>query len=111
MPAARQIGRAIAEAGVPVAVQDGGVCKSACAFIWLAGSPPTGNLEDVAFHRPALRVAGRFIIPSAVGEDDRRYLAELGYPSELADWIDSIPHSEAGTLDASTARRLGVYGQ
>jgi hypothetical protein len=84
MLAATRIGQSIRAKGFGTAVADRGLCASACAMIWLAGTARLlGRDARVGFHSSAKNMKRSDISNTHV----RPYVEQLGYPSELYSYI------------------------
>jgi hypothetical protein len=85
---------------------DNAVCASACAFIWVAGVPRSGNAQLI-IHRPyfdpkhfagldASEATQRF---NQLQEEARAYLAEMNVGPDMWETMKSIPSNRGLELD------------
>jgi len=81
---ALEIGKMIRIRGFSTAVQDAR-CNSACAFIWLAGSPRVmNNAATIGFHAPYVDGKnGKKISTAVQGARIGAYLATLGFSEDV----------------------------
>lgn len=92
---ALKIGRVLRISEFPTVVSDGSVCASACALIWLAGSPrflaPQGK---VGFHASYQEESGELIETGVGNAMVGHYLSQLNLPEKAVIFATSAsPHS------------------
>ena len=106
---ALEIGKMIRVRGFSTAVQDA-KCNSACAFIWLAGSPRVmNNAATIGFHAPYVDGKnGKKISTAVQGARIGAYLATLGFSEDVVSFAVTGSAEEVRWLNKKTADRLGI---
>jgi hypothetical protein len=117
MPAI-EIGKLVHARHHATAVLDGSVCTSACALIWIAGTPrylgPQGRL---GFHASYSDEGGRLVETGVGNAMVGHYLAQLDLPEDAAvfatiaspyeiNWLTAENSGEAGIAFEATPRSL-----
>ena len=112
LDAALAIGRAIHVAGWSTAVADGDACASACALIWLAGTPRfAGPNASIGFHAAYREDGGR---PSESGVANAfvgRYLGVLNLPDRAVEFATTAGPEGMRWLDLSSPGAEGIAFQ
>jgi len=104
-----EIGKAIRLAGFPTAVPSNTLCASACALIWLAGTPRFAEDDShVGFHASYVVVAGH-TSESGVGNAlVGAYLNQLGLSQRAIVFVTSAPPEGIEWLTAEKAQQVGI---
>jgi formylglycine-generating enzyme required for sulfatase activity len=106
---ALEIGKAVRMKGFPTYVPPHGLCASACALIWLAGSPRRmSSSAQIGFHAvyvdesgvPEISAPGNAIVGS--------YLNALGLPEAAVLKLTSAAPNDMHWLTPSEASRFGI---
>ncbi len=107
--AALEMGKAIRIKGFATAVPENALCASACALMWLAGSPRfAGEGAQIGFHASYIDRNGK-LLESGVGNAlVGAYLNQLGLSQKAVAFVTSAPPQGMEWLDASKARSIGV---
>jgi len=106
---ALEIGKMIRLRGFSTAVQDA-KCNSACAHIWLAGSPRVmNNTAVIGFHAPYIDGKnGKKISTAVQGARIGAYLTTLGFSEDVVSFAVTGSAEEMHWLTKETADRLGI---
>ncbi len=107
--AALEIGRAIRLAGFSTAVPADSLCASACALIWLSGTPRFAeDNSHVGFHASYVIKNGQ-ATESGVGNAlVGAYLVQLGLPQRAIIFVTSAPPEGIEWLDENRGRSVGI---
>lgn len=108
MPAI-EIGKRVHAQRHATAVLDGSVCTSACALIWIAGSPrylgPRGRL---GFHASYSDEGGRLVETGVGNAMVGHYLAQLDLPEDAAVFATIASPYEINWLTAENSGAAGI---
>jgi hypothetical protein len=103
------IGEAIRLKGYSTAVINGSDCNSACALIWLAGSPRAISKSGrVGFHATYTEKAGRQSESGVGNAIVGRYLTLLNLPEKALIFATSAAPSDLNYLNASNHEETGI---
>lgn len=107
--AAMEIGKAIRLKGLTTVVPDGALCVSACALIWLSGSPRfIGSTGQLGFHAAYIEKDGH-LLESGVGNAlIGRYLTLLNLPEAAVVFVTNAPPQGMNWLRADSAGRHSI---
>jgi hypothetical protein len=107
--AAIEIGKAIRLAGFATAVPSNLLCASACALVWLSGSPRFSESDShVGFHASYIMKNGQ-ASESGVGNAlVGAYLTQLGLSQRTIIFVTSAPPEGIEWLDQNKARSAGI---
>lgn len=104
-----EIGEAIRLRGFSTVVINGSDCDSACALIWLAGSPRTiTRSARVGFHASYIDDRGRQIESGVGNALVGRYLTLLNLPIDAIIFATQASPDQLTWLDASNFRNAGI---
>lgn len=107
--AAIEIGEIIRLRGYPTAVINGSTCNSACALIWLAGSPRALSKSGrVGFHAAYSDQNGSMRESGAANALVGRYLTLLNLPEKALLFATTSPPTGMSWLDSSNHARIGI---
>ena len=106
---ALEIGRAVRMKGFPTYVPPNSVCASACALIWLAGSPRNmTSSAQIGFHAVYVDEAGVPEISSSGNAIVGSYLNALGLPEVAVLKLTSAAPNDMHWLTPSEALSFGI---
>ncbi|MBB5574144.1 MULTISPECIES: hypothetical protein [Rhizobium] len=107
-----EIGRAIRLRGFATVVAQQTLCASACALIWLAGSPRfLDRASKIGFHA-AFRLADGKASESGVGNAlVGAYLDQIGLPEAAIIYVTTAPPEGIEWLTPEKATRVGIAYQ
>ena len=106
---ALEIGRAVRMKGFPTYVPPNGICASACALIWLAGSPRNmTSSAQIGFHAVYVDEAGVPEISAPGNAVVGSYLNTLGLPEVAIRNLTSAAPNDMHWLTPSEALRFGI---
>lgn len=109
VPAAIEIGEVIRLRAYPTAVINGSTCNSACALIWLAGSPRALSKSGrVGFHAAYSESNGSMKESGAANALVGRYLTLLNLPEKAVLFATTSPPTGMSWLDSSNYSRVGI---
>lgn len=105
--AAMEIGRTLRIAGFSTSVPRGGVCASACALIWLAGTPRE-LIGQVGFHAAYREVRGSSQESGAGNALVGNYLTQLGLSANAILFATSAPPDRILWLTRANKEAAGI---
>jgi hypothetical protein len=104
-----EIGKAVRLAGFSTLVPSESLCASACALIWLSGTPRFSEDDShIGFHASYIVKNGQ---PSESGVGNAlvgAYLTQLGLPQKAIVFVTSAPPEGIEWLDQNKARSVGI---
>lgn len=105
-----EIGEIIRAKGIGAAVASGSTCDSACALIWLAGTPRgLGQSAQIGFHAAYTLAAGGEASESGVANAlVGRYLTLLDLPRSAVLFATTAPPDKLNYLTAYNYEALGI---
>lgn len=107
--AAMEMGKAIRLKGLATVVPDGALCASACALIWLAGSPRfIGSTAKLGFHAAYIEKDGRQLESGVANALIGRYLTLLNLSERATVFVTSAPPQGMNWLPAHYAGRHSI---
>jgi hypothetical protein len=107
--AAIEIGEAIRLKGFATAVINDSHCNSACALVWLAGTPRAlSKSARVGFHASYTETGGRQTESGVGNAIVGRYLTLLNLPERAIVFATTAPPSELNWLDATNYKSTGI---
>ena len=109
---ALEIGRAIRLKGFPTYVIPNDVCASACALIWLAGTPRQMSANArIGFHAVYMNTSGATEVSSSGNAIVGSYLNSLGLPEAAIFEITSASPNEIQWITPTQFAKLGINAQ
>jgi hypothetical protein len=106
---ALEIGKAIRLKGFPTYVIANDVCASACAFIWLAGTPRLmSTAAKIGFHAVYTEESGAVEISSSGNALAGSYLTKLGLSERAIFEVMHAPPTSIQWLTPANFRALGI---
>jgi len=106
---ALEIGKAIRMKGFPTYVAPNDVCASACALIWLAGSPRNmSSSARIGFHAVYVNASGVPEISSSGNAVVGSYLNSLGLPEAAVLKLTSAAPNDMQWLTPTEAVQFGI---
>jgi hypothetical protein len=109
VPAALQIGEAIRLKGFGTWVINGSDCNSACALIWLAGTPRAlSKSARVGFHAAYIESTGASRESGVGNALVGRYLTLLNLPERAVEFATTAPPTSLNWLTSSNYQSTGI---
>ncbi len=106
---ALEMGKTIRLKGFATAVPENALCASACALMWLAGSPRyIGEGAHIGFHASYIDRNGTLAESGVANALVGAYLNQLGLSQKAVAFVTSAPPQGMEWLDASKAQSIGV---
>jgi hypothetical protein len=106
---ALDIGTQIRMKGYGTLVPSNEVCASACANIWLAGTPRFMSPNSlIGFHSAWKDVNGEHVVASEGDALIGSYLGKLGLPDAAVAYVTAAPPDGIQWLNAATAKNIGI---
>lgn len=106
---ALEIGRAIRLKGFPTYVMANDVCASACALIWLAGTPrQMSSSARIGFHAVYMDASGAREVSSSGNAIVGSYLNSLGLPEAAVFELTSAAPDSVQWLKPTEAAKFGI---
>jgi hypothetical protein len=106
---ALEMGKAIRLKGFATAVPENALCASACALMWLAGSPRfIGEGAHIGFHASYIDRNGTLTESGMANALVGAYLNQLGLSQKAIAFVTSAPPQGMEWLDAGKAQAIGV---
>ncbi len=106
---ALEMGKRLRIKGLATAVPQNALCASACALLWLAGSPRfMGQGAKIGFHAAYIRKNGALLENGTGNALIGAYLDQLGLRESAIAYVTNAPPEGMEWLDASTARAVGI---
>lgn len=106
---ALEIGKVTRLRGYTTVVYKDGVCASACALIWTAGTHRIiAGTGHIGFHASYLDDSGKLVETGVGNAVVGHYLAQLGYSEAAVIFATSAPPDKILWLNASTAARSDI---
>jgi hypothetical protein len=104
LDAAIAIGKQVRSKGYATAVLDEGTCNSACALIWLAGTPRyLADAGHLGFHASYFEEGGRLVETGVGNAIVGHYLSQLGLTEKAVIFATSASPYEINTLTAANS--------
>jgi len=106
---ALEMGKTIRLKGFATAIPENALCASACALMWLAGSPRfIGEGAHIGFHASYIDRNGTLEESGVANALVGAYLNQLGLSQKAVAFVTSAPPQGMEWLDASKAQSIGV---
>lgn len=104
-----EIGKLVRAKGYATVVLDQGTCNSACALIWLAGTPRhIEGAGHLGFHASYSEEGGRLVETGVGNAIVGHYLSQLGLPESAVIFATSASPYEVAWLNAENSTEAGI---